>query len=292
MKQSIFVVALSLCFIGLSAAGPYAGVDRLQPPKASATVDLLPGRAKVVVHITNDSKVALEAWQIHLEYDMAGGLTNAIDITTDTCFDSTDSGTPGRGPILPAASRDLTFALAAVPLRPPWRCACCCLLTSPLKGKKMRFLSFSSNENCMQKPSASGLMCYRPWLGKHHSKPNLSCKRRSPPRIVGSNLIPQTPGQSPRNRISLNSSQSLTTVQHWRIRSYDSSSNLNHSVRERFGIGLVEMKCGGMPTTPPCGRSKAAEHQARILGSRAVDEGTPACLRPFPFTLPSARRLD
>ncbi len=74
MKRFFIVAALGACCIALDAAGPRAPAVAAQISKASATVDVVPGKPYVIVHLTNLSKVALEARQINVQYDSGSAL--------------------------------------------------------------------------------------------------------------------------------------------------------------------------------------------------------------------------
>jgi hypothetical protein len=82
--------------------------------KASATVELVPGEPQAIIHITNHSTAALEAWRIVLSYELATGSPMKLDHMTETVFDEAPRGTPGRGPLAPAETRDLRVLLTGV----------------------------------------------------------------------------------------------------------------------------------------------------------------------------------
>ena len=82
--------------------------------KASATVDLVPEQPQAIIHITNHSTAALEAWRLVLTYEPVAGSSMKLDHMTETAFDEAPRGTPGRGPLHPGETRDLRVVLTNV----------------------------------------------------------------------------------------------------------------------------------------------------------------------------------
>jgi hypothetical protein len=90
--------------------------SQAQVQKADATVELVLGQPRVIVHLTNKASLAVEAWQLRVDYQLVSGSRDTLDITTDTCFNSSPPGTPGSGAILREETREQTISLPGVPL--------------------------------------------------------------------------------------------------------------------------------------------------------------------------------
>jgi hypothetical protein len=84
--------------------------------KAFATVESVPGQPRVIVHLTNNASLALDAWQVRVDYQLASGSRSSLYVTSDTYFDTSPTGTPDSGPIPSQQTRDDTISLPGVPL--------------------------------------------------------------------------------------------------------------------------------------------------------------------------------
>jgi hypothetical protein len=89
-------------------------VQRFRPPRASATIEVLPGKPEVIVHLRNDAGVVLQAWSVRIEYDLAAS-RKTKEVGVDTATNEVD--TPDRGPILPGRIRDVHYYLEAQPTK-------------------------------------------------------------------------------------------------------------------------------------------------------------------------------
>jgi hypothetical protein len=70
----------------------------------------------VIVHVTNMASLALEAWQLRVDYQLMSGSRGTVYVTSDTCFDSSPPGTLGSGAILSQDTREETIPLPDVAL--------------------------------------------------------------------------------------------------------------------------------------------------------------------------------
>jgi len=100
----------------VTVTGRTSAVSQAPVQKAVATVEPVPGQPRVIVHLTNNARLAVEAWQLQVEYQLASGARDTLDVTTDTCFNASPQGTFGSGAILTQETRDQTFALPGVPI--------------------------------------------------------------------------------------------------------------------------------------------------------------------------------
>jgi hypothetical protein len=91
--------------------------SQAQVQKADATVELVLGQPRVIVHLTNKASLAVEAWQLRVDYQLASGDRGTLYVTSDTCFDSTPPGTRGSGAISSDETRDEIISLPGVPIR-------------------------------------------------------------------------------------------------------------------------------------------------------------------------------
>jgi len=108
---------LGVCCTVLDVTGARISArSQAQAQKAIAAVDVVLGQPRVIVHITNNASLALDAWQLRVDYQLASGSRDTLYVTSDTCFDTSPPGTPGRGAILSGQSRDETISLPDVPL--------------------------------------------------------------------------------------------------------------------------------------------------------------------------------
>ena len=114
--MSLLMFALLVSFAhdaGVQAAVTSA-TPQVAPTQASVKAELVKGRADVIVHITNHSKLPIEAWHLRIAYDLGAGAQSQVEVTTDTYL---NSGTVvGRGPVQPGETRQKTFALPGVPI--------------------------------------------------------------------------------------------------------------------------------------------------------------------------------
>jgi hypothetical protein len=106
---------LGTCSIALDPANA-ASFQQSKVFRASATVAIVPGKPEVVVRLRNASSVPLEAWELRIEYDVAGGPRKTIHPVIETATDEAEPGTPGRGAILPGEARDVPYAVDGEPL--------------------------------------------------------------------------------------------------------------------------------------------------------------------------------
>ena len=85
-----------------------------RPPisKATASVEPVPGQARVVVQIRNLSNVAMEAWRLKVVYDLGPGPTS-VDIVSDAGL---DPDFPGAGAIGAGTTRRQIVALPGIPV--------------------------------------------------------------------------------------------------------------------------------------------------------------------------------
>jgi hypothetical protein len=91
-------------------------VSQAQVQKAVATVDLVLGEPRVIVHLTNTASLDMEAWELRVDYQLVSGSRSTLDITTDNCFNSSPPGTPGVGAIPGGQTRDESILLPGIPL--------------------------------------------------------------------------------------------------------------------------------------------------------------------------------
>jgi hypothetical protein len=117
VTNAAIVAVLAACTLALNPATVL--VFQSQVSRVSATVDVVPGTAKVIVHIKNLSKVPLEAWQVRLEYDLGSGSPSSLDITADTSLDRAipEILAMGQGPIPPGVTQDRVFVLGGTPTK-------------------------------------------------------------------------------------------------------------------------------------------------------------------------------
>jgi hypothetical protein len=107
-------VLVIVCFTVRGETRESATASQSPVSKASATVELVPEEPQAIVRITNHSNAALEAWRIVLTYELTAGSPMKLDHMTETVFDEAPRGTPGRGPLQPAETRDLRVLLTGV----------------------------------------------------------------------------------------------------------------------------------------------------------------------------------
>jgi hypothetical protein len=93
-----------------------SAVSQAPVQKAIATVEPVQGQPRVIVHLTNNASRAVEAWQLRVDYQLASGVSDTLDVTTDACFNASPAGTLGSGAILSQETRDQTFGLPGVPI--------------------------------------------------------------------------------------------------------------------------------------------------------------------------------
>jgi hypothetical protein len=108
---------LGACCTVLAALDTRTGAASQAPVQnAVATVEPVPGQPRVIVHLTNNARPAVEAWQLRVDYQLASGARGTLDVTTDSCFNASPPGTLGSGAILSQETREQTFALPSVPI--------------------------------------------------------------------------------------------------------------------------------------------------------------------------------
>ena len=118
LHDGVFVNAgdvLVFALLCAAIAAPALGFQA-PAPKASATLELVAGRPEAIVHITNHSPAALEAWRFVLSYELAPGSHSRLDLSTETLFDEAPPGTRGRGPIPSGETRDERVTLVGAPV--------------------------------------------------------------------------------------------------------------------------------------------------------------------------------
>jgi hypothetical protein len=117
VKRYVLVAMLGACCTVLDVTGSrISAVSQAQVQKGVATVDLVLGQPRVIVHLTNKASLAVEAWQLRVDYQLVSGRRDTLYVTVDTCFDSSPPGTPGSGAIPSEETREETFSLPDVPL--------------------------------------------------------------------------------------------------------------------------------------------------------------------------------
>ena len=114
MKRYVLVAMLGACCTVLDSR--VSAVSQAQVQRAVATVDVVLGEPRVIVHLTNKASLAMEAWELRVDYQLVSGSRSTVDITTDTCFNSSPPGTPGVGAIPGGQTRDETILLPGIPL--------------------------------------------------------------------------------------------------------------------------------------------------------------------------------
>jgi hypothetical protein len=114
VKRYVLVAMLGACCTVLDSR--VSAVSQAQVQRAVATVDVVLGEPRVIVHLTNKASLAMEAWELRVDYQLVSGSRSTLDITTDTCFNSSPPGTPGVGAIPGGQTRDETILLPGIPL--------------------------------------------------------------------------------------------------------------------------------------------------------------------------------
>lgn len=115
MKRYVLLATLGACTVVYLTGSRVSAVSQAQVHNADATVELVLGQPRVIVHLTNKASLAVEAWQLRVNYQLASGEPRTLDVTTDTCFNSAPRGT-GSGAILSEETRDEIISLPGVPL--------------------------------------------------------------------------------------------------------------------------------------------------------------------------------
>jgi hypothetical protein len=117
VKRYVVVAMLCACCTVLDVTGSRISAgSQAQVQKAVATIDLVLGQPVVTVHLTNKASLAVEAWELRVDYELVSGSRDTLDVTTDTCFNSSPPGTPGSGAIPAGQTREQTISLPGVPL--------------------------------------------------------------------------------------------------------------------------------------------------------------------------------
>jgi hypothetical protein len=114
VRHLFIAAALGACCIGLDGAGPRGPAVQAQISRATATVDIVPGKPYVMAHITNLPKVTLDALQIRVDYD-AGTGAQSLDLTFDGGLVLYEF--PTGLPVPPGATRDEVVDVGGVPFR-------------------------------------------------------------------------------------------------------------------------------------------------------------------------------
>jgi len=108
--RSLLAAILAGCFVAVPSTTAFA-FEQANISSASATVTVVPGTAEVVVHLLNEGKVPLEAWDLRIAYELADGTHKVTEVGIDTSSDESDPATPGRGAIQPGEIRDRRHVL-------------------------------------------------------------------------------------------------------------------------------------------------------------------------------------
>jgi hypothetical protein len=117
VKRYVLGAMLGACCTVLDVTAPRVSAGpQAQVQKAVATVELVLGQPRLIVHITNTANVAVEAWQLRVDYQLVSGSRDTLDVTTDTCFNTSPPGTPGSGAIQSEETREQIIALPDVAL--------------------------------------------------------------------------------------------------------------------------------------------------------------------------------
>ena len=116
MKRYVLVAMLGACTVLDVTGSRISAVSQAQVQKAVATVDVVLGQPLVIVHLTNKASLDMEAWELRVDYQLVSGSRSTLDITTDTCFNSSPPGTPGVGAIPGGQTRDESILLPGIPL--------------------------------------------------------------------------------------------------------------------------------------------------------------------------------
>jgi hypothetical protein len=116
VQRSIVPAILIICCIAVGAVSGLQ-VQKSRVLRASATVDILEGQRKLVVHLRNDASVLLEAWSVRIEYDL-GKSHKTMEVGIDTATSEAEPGEiPDHGPIMPGETRDVQYPVDGEPIK-------------------------------------------------------------------------------------------------------------------------------------------------------------------------------
>ena len=77
----------------------------------SATAEVIPGKPLVLDRIINNSQVALDAWEIHLEYATPSSPNGGMDVA----HDASDAADPARWQVPPKGMRERIYVVDGIP---------------------------------------------------------------------------------------------------------------------------------------------------------------------------------
>jgi hypothetical protein len=112
MRKCIAVLTLAvwLTMAGSAAPAPERALQR-DVSTVSATAEVIPGKPQVLVRIRNNNQVALDAWEIHLEYATPSAPNGRMDVA----HDASDAADFARWQVPPKGTRERIYVVDGIP---------------------------------------------------------------------------------------------------------------------------------------------------------------------------------